>query len=115
MSKVRQSSLRMAVLQDPSLFSLSVSLRSLGRFARGLAFIVGEDMVDVYQITIQYENKSEAIQSLYFKINDWAQAGLDKQSYVDTIEIVEYRAPLFLLCRSSAGCRRATSRGYSRF
>jgi len=49
-----------------------------------LAFIVSKDIVQVYQITSQYENKSGKIKDLYFKINDWKQAGLKKQSYVDT-------------------------------
>ena len=48
-----------------------------------LAFIVGDDIVDVYQITTKYEEKSESIRAQYFKINDWAQAGLDKLSYVN--------------------------------
>ena len=43
-----------------------------------------ETIVSVFNITTQYENKSEIIRSKYFKINDWRQAGLDKQSYVDT-------------------------------
>jgi len=41
-------------------------------------------VVSVLNITTQYENKSEAVRSKYFKINDWKQAGLDRQSYADT-------------------------------
>jgi hypothetical protein len=41
-------------------------------------------VVNVFNITTQYENKSDAVRSRYFKIDDWQQAGLDKQSYVDT-------------------------------
>ena len=41
-------------------------------------------IVSVFNITTQYENKNEAIRAKYFKINDWQQAGLTKQSYVDT-------------------------------
>jgi len=37
----------------------------------------------VFQITSQYENKSVVIQSQYIAIDDWAQAGLLKQSYID--------------------------------
>jgi len=40
--------------------------------------------VTVFNITTQYETKSEAIRSKYFKINDWPQAGLDQPSYIDT-------------------------------
>ncbi|MCL2087961.1 MAG: hypothetical protein FWH14_00625 [Oscillospiraceae bacterium] len=43
---------------------------------------VGEYVL-IFRITSQFEVKSEAIRSRYFKINDWKQAGLDKQSYVD--------------------------------
>jgi len=53
-----------------------------------LAFILNESTVDVYQITTQYEGKSEEIKSMYFKINDWVQAGLDKPSYIDTITLI---------------------------
>jgi hypothetical protein len=40
--------------------------------------------VTVFNITTRYEGKSEIIRSKYFKINDWQQAGLHQQSYVDT-------------------------------
>ena len=40
--------------------------------------------VDVFAITTQYQNKSEAIKQTYFKIEDWQEAGLYKQSYIDT-------------------------------
>ena len=43
-----------------------------------------EKIVSVFNITTQYENKNEIIRSKYFMINDWQQAGLAKQSYVDT-------------------------------
>ena len=41
-----------------------------------LVFILGNDTVDVYQITTKYEEKSETIQSQYYKLDDWVQAGL---------------------------------------
>ena len=49
-----------------------------------LVFNIDENTVEIYKITTQYESKSEEIKALYFKIIDWAQAGLDRQSYVDT-------------------------------
>ena len=55
-----------------------------GKVRPVLTFIVDENTVDIYQVTSQYESKSEEIRALYFKISDWALAGLDKQSYVDT-------------------------------
>lgn len=46
-----------------------------------LAFILSEDTVEIYQITTKYEGKSEAVWAQYFKIDDWAQAGLDTQYF----------------------------------
>lgn len=40
--------------------------------------------VTVFKITTKYNNKSDVIRGKYFKINDWKQAGLDRQSYADT-------------------------------
>ena len=40
--------------------------------------------VTVFNITTQYESKSETIRANYFIIADWKQAGLDRPSYVDT-------------------------------
>ncbi|MCL2363496.1 MAG: type II toxin-antitoxin system PemK/MazF family toxin [Defluviitaleaceae bacterium] len=45
--------------------------------------------VAVFQITSQYDNKSAAIRSRYITIDDWAQAGLAKQSYIDIGKILE--------------------------
>jgi len=42
------------------------------------------NVVFVFNVTTQYENKSEAVRAKYFKINDWRQVGLARQSYVDT-------------------------------
>ena len=49
-----------------------------------LAFIVDEDTIDIYKITTKFSNKNDEIKALYFKITDWAQAGLGRESYVDT-------------------------------
>jgi len=38
-----------------------------------------EKIITVFNITTQYEHKSEIIRNKYFKINDWKQAGLEKQ------------------------------------
>jgi hypothetical protein len=43
-----------------------------------------DNSIIAFNITTQYENKSEEIRKKYFKIEDWEQAGLHKQSYVDT-------------------------------
>ncbi|MDR1735513.1 MAG: hypothetical protein LBR85_01405 [Oscillospiraceae bacterium] len=42
------------------------------------------DVIYVFTITTQYENKSEYVRARYFKIIDWQQAGLNSPSYIDT-------------------------------
>ena len=54
-----------------------------------------ESFVFVFNITTQYESKSETIRAKYFKINDWQQAGLDRQSYVDTNVIRDLPSSVF--------------------
>ncbi|MBC8744264.1 MazF family toxin-antitoxin system [Lactobacillus sp. Marseille-P7033] len=46
-----------------------------------------DNKVRFYKITSKYENKSPQIKSYYFKINSWKEAGLTKQSYIDTITV----------------------------
>lgn len=45
-----------------------------------------DGLAAIYNVTTQYENKSEYIRSLYYPITDWKKAGLSKQSYVDTVK-----------------------------
>ncbi|MDR1891456.1 MAG: hypothetical protein LBQ48_00345 [Oscillospiraceae bacterium] len=45
-----------------------------------------DDLAAIYNVTSQYEKKSEYIRSLYYPIKNWKEAGLDKQSYVDTVK-----------------------------
>lgn len=45
---------------------------------------VYQHRVKVFKITSQYYNKSATIQSLYYPIRQWEEAGLKKKSYVDT-------------------------------
>ena len=66
------------------LFIAYVSWGSDGKKRPVLILEQDTDKVIAFNITTQYENKSEAVRRKYFKINDWAQAGLSKQSYVDT-------------------------------
>jgi hypothetical protein len=61
-----------------------VSWGSGGKRRPVLVLEEGVDSVTVFGITTQFENKSETIRAKYFVINDWQQAGLDSQSYVDT-------------------------------
>jgi hypothetical protein len=66
------------------LFIAYVSWGSEGKKRPVLIFEQAENTVTVFNITTQYENKSESVRRKFFKIDDWAQAGLNKQSYVDT-------------------------------
>ena len=61
-----------------------VSWGDSGKNRPVLVIELKETIVSVFSITTQYENKNEMISSNYFKINDWSQAGLFKQSYIDT-------------------------------
>jgi len=62
----------------------SASHKSGGKNRPVLVLLLSEDTISVYPVTTQYENKSKSVKVRYFKINDWQQAGLDKQSYIDT-------------------------------
>ena len=49
-----------------------------------LVIEVGRECVMVFKITSQYQHKSAQIKQLYYSIQNWQDAGLKKQSYVDT-------------------------------
>jgi hypothetical protein len=66
------------------IFIVHVSWGSGGKTRPILALSSSGNKFLAYPITTQYENKNEVIRARYFKINDWSQAGLDKQSYIDT-------------------------------
>lgn len=42
-----------------------------------------------FRITTKFDSKSTQIKARYFEINDWKQAGLAKQSYIDTMKSIE--------------------------
>jgi len=60
-----------------------------------LALILSDDTAYVYPITTKYEGKSEAVRMQYYKICDWAQAGLDTQSYIDTGTLISLSMAVF--------------------
>ena len=66
------------------IFITCISWESGSKNRPVLVLQINDNTISIYPITTQYENKSKAIQAQYFKINDWTQAGLDKQSYIDT-------------------------------
>ena len=73
----------------PEIYVAYISWETGGKRRPALVLSDDGDIISVYPITSQYDVKSKVIQTQYFAINDWKQAGLDKQSYVDTIDIVE--------------------------
>ena len=73
-----------------NIFDIFIAYVSWGESGKLRPVLVLEkcgNIVNIFFITTQYENKSETIRAKYFKINDWQQAGLDKQSYVDTNDV----------------------------
>lgn len=47
---------------------------------------VNDQQATVFKITTKYESKSAVIKKLYYPIEFWREAGLDKASFVDTHE-----------------------------
>jgi hypothetical protein len=66
------------------IYIIRMAWGSDGKTRPVLVFVADENTIDIYKITTQYKSKSEEIKALYFKIIDWAQAGLVQQSYIDT-------------------------------
>jgi hypothetical protein len=63
------------------IFIAYVSWGNAGKSRPVLVFREDGNRVDVFAITTQYKGKSKTIQAKYFKIDDWQQAGLDKQRF----------------------------------
>ena len=75
-----------------SLFDIFITCLSWGSGSKSRPVMIlqkTDNTISVFPITTQYKNKSKTIQAQYFKINDWSQAGLDKQSYIDTGTLLE--------------------------
>ena len=66
------------------IFITYISWGDSGKWRPVLILEHQETVVHVFNITTQYDNKSETVRHKYFKIKDWQQAGLSKQSYIDT-------------------------------
>lgn len=58
--------------------------RNQVKYRPALVVSVGRDDVTVFKITSKYRSKSERIKKYYYPIQEWQQAGLNRQSYVDT-------------------------------
>lgn len=72
------------------IFIVYISWGSGGKSRPVLAFMLNDNKISVYPITSQYDDKSDVIKARYFKINDWSQLGLAKQSYVDTGTLISF-------------------------
>ena len=48
----------------------------------------GIDRIEVLGITSRFDDKSDCIRSQFFRINDWRQAGLHQESYINTGQTV---------------------------
>ena len=66
------------------IFIAYVSWGSDGKRRPMLVYKTSGSDIMTFPMTTRYSDKPKAIQARYFAINDWAQSGLDKQSYVDT-------------------------------
>ena len=72
-----------------------ISWESGGKPRPVLVFSLQDEIASVYAVTSQYAKKSNAIRAGFFKINDWASAGLDVESYIDTINYFDIPVSLF--------------------
>lgn len=61
------------------------------KFRPALVLSLDGEQIKVFKITTKYEGKSKAIRSRYFEIIDFAYAGLQRQSWIDTINIIPLR------------------------
>ena len=76
------------------LFITHITWGDGGKSRPVLVYAFNGDEVGIYQITTQYEHKSEFIRLKFFEILNWAEAGLDKPSYVDTGTLIDIPAAL---------------------
>ena len=78
------------------LFIANISWDSGSKCRPVLVLQITGNTVSVFPITTQYRNKSKTIQAHYFKIDEWQQAGLDKQSYIDTGMVLDLPLSVFI-------------------
>jgi len=67
-------------MQPFEIFIAYISWGSGGKARPVLVLQSRGNGIFVYPITTQYENKSGFIRARYFKIDNWAEAGLGRQS-----------------------------------
>ena len=74
------------------IFIAFISWGDEGKHRPVLVLALGDSEAAVMPITSQYESKSSAVKAKYCKIADWREAGLDKQSYIDTGTLIRFPA-----------------------
>jgi hypothetical protein len=68
------------------IFLAYISWGESGKYRPILVYSLENSTAKAYQITTKFADKSKSIQSQYFEIKDWQQAGLQKPCYVNTID-----------------------------
>lgn len=48
-----------------------------------------DDSFSFFKITSKYQSKSDYIKAHYYPIQEWEKAGLNKQSYIDTLNLLD--------------------------
>jgi hypothetical protein len=74
------------------IFDIFIAYISWGNKGKNRPVLVLEKqdaIVSVFGITTQYESKSPSVRAKYYKIVNWQQAGLSKQSYIDTNTVLD--------------------------
>ena len=71
------------------IFIAYIAWETAGKYRPVLVYTLYGSTISIFRITSQYEGKSESIRAKYLKINDLSQAGLNKQSYIDTGSIID--------------------------
>jgi len=71
------------------IFITSISWGTGSKYRPILVLQINPNNVFIYPITTQYNNKSSTVKIQYYKIIEWSQAGLDKQSYIDTGTLIK--------------------------
>ncbi|MCL2574581.1 MAG: type II toxin-antitoxin system PemK/MazF family toxin [Defluviitaleaceae bacterium] len=76
------------MIKPYSLHIAYVSWGIEGKLRPVLVLSSNKKEVTAFQITSQYENKSKAVQAQYIPIDNWAEAGLSKKSYINISKII---------------------------
>ena len=74
-----------------SIYDIYIAYVSWGESGKRRPVLILEQStngVTIFNITTRYDGKSENIRNKFFKINDWQQAGLNQESYIDTNRVV---------------------------